>query len=240
MHRHHTHPHRTARIAITILGVATLLTAWLVAPARATDYGSGTIAAWAGFSHGMLGDWVDTPYDGDPTADVGIIGDSITNIGWTTLQTSLAAKGKTLAVNYWSGRPTTPAVDFALSLTTPPPVLIMAVGTNDIFDPSVMATQVARLRAGLPSSTQVYWVDVQAARSGTATADQRNSGWINLQIRQACLPPTCTVIPWSVWFASAPNRIPMYIPDGIHPDEDGKAFWASVLTGAIYPTAKRK
>lgn len=241
MSTHRTHPHRAVRIAITLIGAITLLTCWLVSPARATDYGSGTIGPWPTYSHGTVGDWLDTQYDGDPTADVGIIGDSITAGSWTALQSALDLKGKTLAVNYWSGRPTTPAVDWALSLSDPPPVLIMAVGTNDIFNPSVMATQVARLRAGLPASTQVYWVDVQAARPVSPAPDQRNSGWINLQIRQECTSP-CTVIPWSTWFAAQPSRITAYLPDGVHPNgTGGPAFWAAVLTGVLYPTpAKRK
>lgn len=229
---------RIIAAALALVSAAAFLTAHTL---RANaDYGSGTIAPWQTLAHGMTGDWVDTPYDGDPTADVGIIGDSITTGGWTTLRDNLAAKGKTLAVNYWSGRPTTPAVDFALSLTTPPPILIMATGTNDIFDPTVMAAQVARLRAGMPATTQIYWVDVQAARATTAVADQRNSGWINGQIREGCTAP-CKVIPWSVWFASNPSRIGMYLSDGVHPKAGtGTAFWAAVLSGAVFPAAKRR
>lgn len=165
---------RIIAAALATISAVALLTAGAI---RANaDYGSGTLAPWQTLAHGMTGDWLDTPYDGDPTADVGIIGDSIVTGGWTTLRDNLALKGKTLAVNYYSGRPTAPAVDFALSLTTPPPILIMATGTNDIFDPTVMAAQIARLRAGMPATTQIYWVDVQAARSATATADQRNTG----------------------------------------------------------------
>lgn len=241
MHPPRTHPHRTARIAITLLGLITLLTAWAVSPARAVDYGSGTLQPWAGNSHGVIGDWLDTPYDGDPVADIGIIGDSITAGSWPALQTSLAAQGKTLAVNYWSGRPITPMVDNALSLTNPPGKLIVAGGTNDIFDPTVVATQVARLVTWAQArGVLVYVVDVQASRAATRTADQRNTGWVNVQIWRGCVPPTCTVIPWSVWFASQPARIGQYLPDGIHPNAAGQAFWAAVLTGVVSPPAKRK
>lgn len=229
---------RAVRAALIIISAAAFITAGVIK--ASADYGSGTLAPWQTLTHAMVGDWVDTPYDGDPTADVGLIGDSITTGSWTALRDALDLKGKTLAVNYWSGRPTTPAVDFALSLTTPPPVLIMATGTNDIFDPTVMAAQVARLRAGMPATTQIYWVDVQAARAATATADQRNSGWINVQIREGCTAP-CKVIPWSVWFASNPSRIGLYLSDGVHPKAgSGSAFWAAVLSGAVYPTAKRR
>lgn len=190
-----------------------------------TDYGSGTLGDWSANAHGYTANWA--------TADIGIIGDSITTLGWSKLNTDLAAKGKTLAANYWSGRPTTPALDWLMSNTILPPVVIVACGTNDIFDPTVMADQVARVvRAG----TEFFWVDVQASRWALATsvqvADQRNSMWVNHQIWQGI--PDNRVIPWSWWFASSPNRLTSYLTDGIHPNTTtGVGFWSAVIQSKL-------
>lgn len=192
---------------------------------KLTDYGSGTLGDWSGNAHGQTANWA--------TADFGLIGDSITTLGWSKLNSDLAAKGKTLAVNYWSGRPTTPAMDWLMSNTVLPPVVIVACGTNDIFDPTVMASQVSRaVRAG----TEFFWVDVQASRWSLATsvqvADQRNSMWVNRQIWDGVADTR--VIPWSSWFWTSPNRLTSYLTDGIHPNPTtGVNFWSAVLQSKL-------
>ncbi|MEU4391627.1 hypothetical protein [Kribbella sp. NPDC023855] len=220
------------RALAALVTTAALLVA-AASPAGA-GYGSGDIGAWQTLAHGTIGD--------PATADVLLVGDSITTRCWTDLRDALAAKGKTLAVNYWSGRPTTPAVDWLTAQPVVAPLVVMAKGSNDIFDPTVMATQIQRTSAYLLVPDRLLWVDVQAARTGEPDAvqlsDQRNSGWINAQIRDQLAPSQ--IVPWSVWFASSPNRIPMYLQDGVHPwvtagtgHGDGCAFWAAVLMGPI-------
>jgi hypothetical protein len=197
------------------------------------DYGSGNLGNWQTLSHGIAGSW--------STADVGIIGDSITARCNRSLGTLVAKQGKTLAVNYWSGRPTTPAVDWLLTQPKLPGVLIVAAGSNDIFDPRPFGAQVARLKAGLPSGTTLLWVDVQAARTRYGAAvqlsDQRNSMWVNNQLRENL--PNAQIIGWSTPFVSSPNRLAYYLQDGLHPwaaagtgHGDGCAFWASVIMSA--------
>ncbi len=190
-----------------------------------TDYGSGTLGDWSANAHGYTANWA--------TADIGIIGDSITTISWSKLNTDLAAKGKTLAANYWSGRPTEPALDWLMSNTVLPPVVIVACGTNDIFNPPVMAEQVARV---VRPGTEFFWIDVQASRWNYVTsiqvADQRNSMWVNHQIWQGI--PDNRVIPWSWWFASSPNRLTTYLTDGIHPNTTtGTGFWSAVIQSKL-------
>jgi hypothetical protein len=198
-------------------------------PAEA-DFGSGTLGNWQALTHGIVGNW--------STADVGIIGDSITTRCYRPLWTSVTKQGKTLAVNYWSGRPTAPTVDWLLSQPTLPRVLIVASGSNDIFDPRPVGAQVARLKAGLPRGTTLLWVDVQVSRtrysSAVQVADQRNSMWVDNQLRENL--PKAQIVPWSWWFASNPNRLAYYLQDGVHPwaaagtgHGDGCAFWASVI-----------
>jgi hypothetical protein len=198
------------------------------------DFGSGTLGNWPALSHGIVGNW--------STADVGIIGDSITSRCQRSLGTLVARQGKTLAVNYWSGRPTTPTVDWLLSQPKLPKVLIVAAGSNDIFDPRPVGAQVARLKSRLPSGTTLFWVDVQAARTRYGAAvqlsDQRNSMWVNNQLRENL--PKAQLVSWSWWFASNPNRLTYYLQDGLHPwasagsgHGDGCSFWASaIMAGA--------
>lgn len=216
---------------------ATVPTSITQSPARKLTIScSGTLGAWTTLAHANFGDLTDT--DGDPQADVVIVGDSITTRGYNELATWLGTHGKTLAGSYWSGRPTTNAVDWALSLTTKPAVLVMASGTNDIFDPAVMTAQVARLKtwAAAAPVTRLIWVDVQAARPATALCDQRNSMWVNSQIRQGMAGGE--VCGWSYGFADNPARLDMYLDDGVHPIDAagggvGTNYWAAVVGGCI-------
>ena len=217
---------------LAILGSAVATVALflgIAAPARA-DFGSGTLGNWPAMTHGIVGNW--------STADVGLIGDSITARCYRSFATLLAGRGRTLAVNYWSGRPTAPTVDWLLAQPRIPRVLLVQSGSNDIFDPRPVSAQVVRLKAGLPSGTRLLWSDVQVARTRYAAAvqlaDQRNSMWVNNQLRENL--PKSQLIPWSWWFASNPSRIAYYLEDGVHPwsaagtgHGNGCAFWAAVM-----------
>lgn len=214
-----------------VAGAAAMIAALIGAtvPVQA-DFGSGALGNWPTLAHSVTDDWA--------TADVGLIGDSITARCHTALAAQLASRGKTLAVNYWSGRPTRPAVDWLLAQPRLPKILLVATGANDIFDPRPFGAQVARLKANLPAGVTLMWVDVQAARThyGAAVqlADQRNSMWIDNQLRENLAKGQ--IIAWSEWFASDPSRLAYYLEDGIHPwttagrgHGDGCAFWAGVI-----------
>ena len=201
-------------------------------PERLRTNCSGVLGDWSGYAHGNFGDLTDV--DGDPQADVVVVGDSTLTGVTGELAAWLAARGKTLAGNYWSGRPTAPAVDWAKSLTTKPRILVVLAGTNDIFNPAVMAGEVADLQAwaDLEPKTRLIWVRVQAARPATALCDQRNSMWVNAQI-SAHARETCG---WPDGFAQDPNRIGNYLkPDGIHVIEGvGSNYQAAVIGNCIY------
>lgn len=169
-------------------------------------------------------------------ADVLIVGDSITTLGKEELTTAVEAENKTLAVAYWSGRPTSPAVDYVLSATVLPPILVMACGTNDIFTPTVMEAQIHRLTdVTLPGVQHLLWVDTQVSRPGYQIADQRNCGYVNSQIRNVL--DKDHVVPWSEWFAQDPGRITMYLDSGgVHPiNGTGTNFWAEVIMKKLRP-----
>lgn len=202
-----------------------------------TDYGSGTLGSWSALSHAVSTNWA--------TARVGIVGDSITSIGYNELAAALNTEyGAALAYDYWSGRPTTPAVDALLSRNLWPEVLVCALGTNDWVNPPVMAAQIARVQAAAPPTTQLLWVDVQVCRtSQTGTvqiADQRLTNWVNNQIWGSGVQ----VVPWSYWLAgsSMGGRLAYYLRDGVHPYDgptpgygNGTAFWCEVLMKSIRP-----
>lgn len=224
---------------------------------RIVDYGSGQLGDWQSWGHSDQTD-ATRPVGTVPwsVADVGIIGDSITNRCWPRLNTRLQAESATLAVNYWSGRPTTPAVDWVLQWIASgeplPRVLVMAAGANDIYAPPVMQAQVARLKAALPSTTELLWVDVHVAKWGTSydtakqVSDMRNSMWVNSQIRAVL--PDAQVVPWAAQVAAIPGRniaLSYYLQDGVHPwaaagttpysHGDGCDLWAYTVMGKVGP-----
>jgi hypothetical protein len=165
------------------------------------------------------------------TATVIVAGDSIANGCRHEIRSSLTDAGITSAVNYWSGRPTKPGVDWALSLTRKPPVFVMELGSNDFANPGVMAGEIARLRAGLPPETVVVWVDTYNGNHLLAT------GWTNQQIHGSGL----LVAQWYAMFAKAPWRDGYYLRDKLHPKGSvdgvtpgvGCAFLAAIIKPTI-------
>jgi hypothetical protein len=99
--------------------------------------------------------------------------------------------------------------------------IVMAVGSNDIFDPPGFTAQVDRaLRIAGPGRT-VYWVNVQVSRTDepgpVQVADQRNSEWIDLQLAQAQLRyPNLRIVHWAEFLAARPGRMRTELRDGRH------------------------
>jgi hypothetical protein len=214
------------------------------------DYGSGLLGSWAGLNHAVTSNWA--------TARVGLVGDSITSVGYDQLATALSAEyGATLAYDWWSGRPTAPAVDALLARDLWPEVLVMATGSNDIYSPfgtasgpsptttlGIVGDQIRRVLDAAPTTTQVVWVDVQVCRTSKTTtvqtADQRLSQAVNNQIH-ATAPH---VVPWSWWLANSSmgGRLGSYLKDGVHPWDgpgaghgDGTAFWCEIVMKTLRP-----
>ena len=231
---HHTTSRDRVRRRCLLISVLILVATQLfliVDDARSTtiDYGSGAAGGPTG-----------TPVLSTPAyvavSDVLIVGDSITVGNYKALAADLP--GRRLAVNARSGRGTVDAVNQVLAMPVVPPRVIMAVGSNDVFNPTVMAGQVRRLRQALePRGIRVHWVTVQVSRwkysAATQLADQRNSGWVNAQIQAGCTAP-CRVIDWAAFLASNPSyRIPAYLRDGTHTTAAGTAAWGCLLAGGV-------
>jgi hypothetical protein len=93
-----------------------------------------------------------------------------TSIGVSTfrdLATRLRPSGTLFAVNAWSGRPTAPAVDilsqWVIAYGIPRQVL-MAVGSNDIVNPSGFSEQIARVMTMTGPKVIVYWPEIHVSR----------------------------------------------------------------------------
>jgi hypothetical protein len=223
-------------------------------------FGSGVLGDWSTLSHGLYcfqPNGTVTSYTRATKAttakssaamacageDVRLYGDSITFGGKSAFAAEMSKLGLTTYIDAWSGRPTTPAVDALVAETVLPNRIIMAVGTNDIFNPSVMAAQVVRAKNfvanyNLEHGTDVrlYWVDVQATRWGQTDViernDQRNSMAVNMAIYQNM--GTDHVLQWSARFLANPALLTTYLVDGVHlktTPTNQYPYWAAILRG---------
>jgi lysophospholipase L1-like esterase len=221
--------------------------AWAAAPpAGSGPYGSGTLGAWANMSQS-----VSSPQTiSRVVAQDGLLGfgDSIGVSTFRDLATRLGAYGTGLAVNAKSGRPTAPTVDilnqWAITYRLPRRIL-MAVGSNDIFDPSRFSAQVDRVMAITGTNVTVYWPEIHVSRwskpVGIQVADQRNSGWLNVQLYAAAAKhKNLRIISWASLLASQPaSRIGAYLSDGVHTTAAGMAARNSMITSVVQPAESK-
>ncbi|TCM43455.1 hypothetical protein [Kribbella sp. VKM Ac-2568] len=189
----------------------------------AGGYGSGDIVDWRGFSRAISSEAIIRSVLA--RNGVFMFGDSIAVQDGRSLATRLAGRtGDPLAVHNWSGRPTTPAVDVLAQWAQNyglPRRILMATGTNDIFNPPVFAGQVDRTMAIVGRTRTVVWVNVQIARTtqpaAVQVADQRNGAWINLQLCEAQRRhPNLRLVRWAEYLAAKPTRLTVYLRSGVH------------------------
>lgn len=223
-------------------------------------FGSGVLGDWSTLSHGLycfqpngtVTSYTKAKKASAPASsaamacageDVRLYGDSITFGGKSAFAAEMSKLGLTTYVDAWSGRPTTPAVDALVAETVLPNRIIMAVGTNDIFNPSVMGAQITRAKNFVAAyniehgtDVQLYWVDVQATRWGQTDViernDQRNSMAVNLQIYQRM--GADHVLRWTERFMQNPALLTTYLVDGVHlktTPTNQYPYWAAILRG---------
>jgi hypothetical protein len=187
------------------------------------SYGSGTLGTWQA-NNRVISSAAHVRHV-VATNGVVLFGDSIAVQDGEALGRLLGQQlGTSFAEYSWSGQPTSAAVDELASWAHAyglPRRIVMAVGSNDIFDPSAFAAQVERaLQIAGPDRT-VYWVNVQVSRTDEPTsvqvADQRNSEWIDLQLAQAELHhPNLRIVRWAEFLAASPERLHSDLRDGRH------------------------
>lgn len=189
-------------------------------------YGSGTLGPWQSLLRRITPD--DEIRDVLTFNGVFMFGDSIAVQDETGLERLLAATtGDSIAVHNWSGQPTSAAVDALEDWSKNyglPDRIVMAVGTNDIFDPPAFGAQVERAMEIAGPKRTVYWVNVHVSRfrqnAETQAADRANSAWINQQLEEAAARhPNLRIIHWSEYLAAQPDGIATYLRDGVHTTE---------------------
>jgi hypothetical protein len=187
-------------------------------------YGSGVLGSWANGTRAIsTTDQIHRVLDTD---GVYMFGDSISVQDGKSLATRLLGRdGSRMAVNNWSSRPTSGAVDALQQCASAyglPRRILMASGSNDIFDPPKFRAQVDRAMSIAGRERTVFWVDIQVVRRSVTAAvqqaDQRNSSWLNMQLYDAQTKyPNLRIIRWAEWLWVKPYRLVNYLRDGVHP-----------------------
>ena len=213
-----------AAAAVTVAVATETATETASAATSTGPYGSGVLGSWANATRAIsttaqIHRVLDT--DG-----VYMFGDSISVQDGKSLATRLLGRdGSQMAVNNWSSRPTSGAVDALQQWATAyglPRRILMASGSNDIFDPPKFAAQLDRAMSITGRNRTVYWVNIQAVRTSVGAtmqlADQRNSSWLNMQMYDAQEKySNLRIIRWAEWLWVKPYRLLNYLRDGVHP-----------------------
>ncbi len=215
------------------------MTAATALPAHAADYGSGSLGSWQAASRRISSaGTVRTAVRRDGLL---LFGDSI-SVQDAPVLASLVQRstGRTMAINAWNSRPTAPAVD-ELELWARrhglPRRIIMATGSNDIFEPPVMAEQIERVMSVVGRRRLVFWVDVHVSRTSqpaeVRAADLKNSAWVNDQIEEAATRhPLLRVIRWSDRVSSESSQR-IYLKDGVHTSPTGQSVRNSMIARTV-------
>lgn len=212
-----------AAVAASTVAVSTTTASEAVAATNGGLYGSGVLGSWTSATRA-----ISTAAQIQRTREtngVYMFGDSISIQDGKSLATRLLGRdGSQLAVHNWSSRPTSGAVDALQQWATAyglPRRILMASGSNDIFDPPKFAAQVDRAMSIVGDSRTLYWVNLQVVRKAQTAAvqlaDQRNSSWLNMQLYDAQEKyPNLRVIRWAEWLWVKPYRLTNYLRDGVH------------------------
>jgi hypothetical protein len=225
---------RSLLISVLILVAAQL---FLIVDRAHAEYGSGTLMNYKTTTASVAG----TPL---ATSDGVMLGDSITARCWPALDTWLKANaGPHLTYRYHSGAPMVDGIDWLEANAPDEPLTVVAMGTNDLFNPPAVTPQLQRLIAGTTEPESLVLVDTYAARTklpaATQVADATNSGWVNAQLH-AALPPA-QIVNYAAAVASLRKTgrpgTAYYLEDGVHPKVGVGCNWWAVVLG---PTIKAR
>lgn len=192
-------------------------------------------------SSGALGNWRSAAHTRSSTAQmrlvaqnprgVHLLGDSISTRLLPELRRRLT--GRPLSHDAWNGRPTHAAVDHAAADARAgilAPTVIVVSGSNDIFDPWRLETEIDRCRAAI-GGRRLLWVTPYVSRSTAPSADMRGSALVALTLERAETAGKLEQVPWFEFLARSGADIPHLVPDGVHPSARGvEALAGLVLT----------
>ncbi len=175
-----------------------------------------------------------------------VIGDSVTVRARVALVTRLRVAGWSVCLDARSSQPTSAALDYYAAAAAFPAtvdLIVMATGSNDIFAPSRMTSQVSRAKA-YAGSRPVVWVDVWVRRWSAAPSlaayDLINSRLVNSAVARQRVDvdgddsaPVAAVSGWYAFLMSRPTRQAAYLLDGVHPNTAGAEAWAALVVTAV-------
>jgi hypothetical protein len=213
-----------AAVAASTVAVSTATAAEASTTTTSGSYGSGVLGSWSSATRAIsTAAQIQRVRE---TNGVYMFGDSISVQDGKALATRLLNRdGTQLAVHNWSSRPTSGAVDALAQWAATyglPRRILLASGSNDIFDPPKFAAQVDRAMSIVGQNRTLYWVNLQVVRKAQTAAvqlaDQRNSSWLNMQLYDAQERyPNLRLIRWAEWLWVKPYRLANYLRDGVHP-----------------------
>jgi hypothetical protein len=84
----------------------------------------------------------------------------------------------------------------------------------------------------------VLWSEIHVSRwsqsIGVQVADQRNSGWLNVQLYAAAAQhENLKIISWESFLSQRPTRVGAYLSDGVHTTAAGMAARNTLATSLI-------
>jgi lysophospholipase L1-like esterase len=172
------------------------------------------------------------------TDGVFMFGDSLGVGGGPALAQRLAARTHdALAMHNWSGQPTAPAADALAAWARTyglPRRILMATGSNDIFNPPVVTAQIDRVMSIVGKTRTVVWVNVWVARRKTAATDRLNSARVNRQLTAATHRyPNLQLVHWAEFLDADPARPRRYLRDGVHTTPLGQSARNELIVRAL-------
>jgi hypothetical protein len=217
------------------------------------DYGSGLLGAWQGNTPRVSSDSILEQVANDPDG-VLAVGDSILHQCATPVAEMVNAHGANFGVSAWPGRPTGPAVDWLVDVAARgllAPRLLVATGSNDVFDPVSFVPQIDRLMT-LAAGRPVCWVTPYVDRwayPGTRVEDAHNTAAVYGALCRALKHwPNLWLADWHWLLRSKPGsthppgypgvmtlpRPAAYLRDGVHPSTLGVPAWVATIENALY------
>jgi lysophospholipase L1-like esterase len=169
-----------------------------------------------------------------------VLGDSITVFTKDSLTESLRTAGWSVCLDARRSQTTANALDYYAAGRAFPryvDVIVMATGSNDIFDPAVMTAQVARAR-NYAGSRPLLWVTAWVKRTTGAPAliahDLGNSVRVNAaERRHPCRAHVDAIVDWYAFLQARVARSSMYLTDGVHTSLAGGAARNALITAAL-------
>jgi len=187
--------------------------------------------------------WVTTACASGPEGRrVLVVGDSITVHNRVDLESALTAAGWAVCLDARSGQPTSAALDYYAAEGSFPAyvdVVVMATGSNDIFDPARLPEQVARARA-YAGTRPLLWVSAWVDRPGVA-ADYRahdlpNSVRVNYTVTpRSGWQDVTDVVDWYGFLLAKPSRQVAYLIDGVHTSVMGAVARSALIGQKLAP-----